>query len=213
MSKKSKIIYSVVAVIAIILIGVVMGMLVKKGADVKVEEGVADVEAIKLPKAKELKSILGKDIQQTDKLTDEYVLRNYTTDETDKSITYFYQTHLATNGERLMLKAKSMTEDEFKTQYNDKNTQTENYAALDLTFVSKTLYSVPDDYTVPEAFQSMVDEGIAEIEYGNDMVESIGMQRMYWYEDGVGYTLTAYYHNFTFEDMAEIVHYFIDNRK
>jgi hypothetical protein len=213
MSKKSKIIYSVIAVIVVVVLAFVVGKTLRGGVQKAVDENTADVKAINLPKSKELKSLFGDKIQQLDNLTDTYVLRNYKIDEEEKSITYYYQTHLATKGERLMLTAQSMTEDEFNAQCPNVNIQTDNYAGIDFTFANRILYYVPDDFEMNEGIQQLIDEGTAEVEYGNTMNEAISMQKVCWYENGVGYTLKAYYQDFTFDDIINLVHYFIDNRK
>ncbi len=213
MSKKSKIIYSVIAVLIVVVLGILIGTTVKNGVKQTVDENSADVEAIKLPKKKELVENIGEKIEQLNNLTDKYVLRKYEYGENEKSITYYYQTHLATTGERLMLKAEIMSEDDYNAQCPKVNVKTDNYAGKELTFASRTLYYVPDDFEMNDSIQKLIDDGYAEIMYGNTMNEAISMQKICWYEDGIGYTITAYYHNFTFEDLTELAHYYIDNRK
>jgi hypothetical protein len=213
MSKKSKIIYSVIAVLIVVVLGILIGTTVKNGVKQTIDENAADVEAIKLPKKKELTNGIGNNIEQLDNLTDKYVLRNYEFGEDGKSITYYYQTHLATTGERLMLKVEAMSEDDYNAKCPSVNIKTDSYAGKELTFAARTLYYVPDDFEMNDAIQQLIDEGYAEIEYGNTMDEAIDMQKICWYEDGFAYTITAYYHSFTFEDLTELAHYYIDNRK
>lgn len=222
MSKKSKIIYTVSIAAAVVIVAAVIFMLIKNNSQNDGNTGEqtqittsdkADVDAIAVPKNDEIKKITDGDIFQLDNLTDKYVLRNYQVDEEDNSITYYYQTHLATNGERLMIIAKPMTQEEFAAQVPAENIQTQNYKGIDLTYAYRTLYYLIDGEGVEAALQKMVDENVAEVEYGNTMDEVIDMQKMYWYDNGVSYTMKAYYHNFSFEDMCDLVHYFIDNKK
>lgn len=171
-------------------------------AEITTEQLVADVEPIELPKEAELEENIGFVPKQVESLTDKYVLRMVEYDE--NKVSYYYQMHLATVGDRLKIVAEPMTEEEYKNTLPTGNFETIEIDGQTLTFTDRTYFYVKDEDSVTDYIKGEVEANRATVELGNTLDELGSIETMSWYTDGIKYQLVAINHDFDIEKMQEL---------
>jgi hypothetical protein len=214
MGKSKKLSYIMVGVVAVIAIAVVVivSQTGQKGRVItSVEAEQAEITPSQLPQASELKELGLENSDTAETITDKFALSGYNIE--GKAITYNYQASAVTSGWRLSLKTEAMTEAEYKAQlptFNVQTTQLDN--GIEASFAESTLCYVSDDFVVGDNLQKSIDEGKTELKRGNSISqELIPIQRMYWYKDGIAYTLESQYRDYTLSDMKSLVTAFLNN--
>lgn len=183
---------------------------VTNAVEVTTEPTAADVEAIALPDKSEFAQILGFEPAQVDRLTDLYVLRYVFT--TDTGVEYYYQQHLAANGQRLILKIDKMSEDEYNASLPAESVaQHVEIDGRDAVFANRWLYKVPEGEDPGEGVLAMEKEGTAVISVGGIYKEASQLQTLDWYENGCRYELYCDFMNVTIEEMTEFAEYYFEN--
>lgn len=183
---------------------------VTNAVEVTTEPTAADVEAIALPDKSEFAQILGFEPAQVDRLTDLYVLRYVFT--TDTGVEYYYQQHLAANGQRLILKIDKMSEDEYNASLPAESVaQHVEIDGRDAVFADRWLYKVPEGEDPGEGVLAMEKEGTAVISVGGIYKEASQLQTLDWYENGCRYELYCDFMNVTLEEMTEFAEYYFEN--
>lgn len=183
---------------------------VTNAVEVTTEPTAADVEAIALPNKSEFAQILGFEPAQVDRLTDLYVLRYVFT--TDTGVEYYYQQHLAANGQRLILKIDKMSEDEYNASLPAESVaQHVEIDGRDAVFADRWLYKVPEGEDPGEGVLAMQEEGTAVISVGGIYKEASQLQTLDWYENGCRYELYCDFMNVTLEEMTEFAEYYFEN--
>lgn len=183
---------------------------VTNAVEVTTEPTAADVEAIALPDKSEFAQILGFEPAQVDRLTDLYVLRYVFT--TDTGVEYYYQQHLAANGQRLILKIDKMSEDEYNASLPAESVaQHVEIDGRDAVFADRWLYKVPEGVDPGEGVLAMEKEGTAVISVGGIYKEASQLQTLDWYENGCRYELYCDFMNVTIEEMTEFAEYYFEN--
>ncbi len=183
---------------------------VTNAVEVTTEPTAADVEAIALPDKSEFAQILGFEPAQVDRLTDLYVLRYVFT--TDTGVEYYYQQHLAANGQRLILKIDKMSEDEYNASLPAESVaQHVEIDGRDAVFADRWLYKVPEGEDPGEGVLAMEKEGTAVISVGGIYKEASQLQTLDWYENGCRYELYCDFMNVTIEEMTEFAEYYFEN--
>ena len=176
------------------------------------EATAADVEAIALPDKAEYAQLLGFEPAQVDRLTDMYVLRYVFT--TDTGVEYYYQQHLAANGQRLILKIDKMSEEDYNASLPAQSVaQTVEIAGREAVFADRMLYKMPPGDDPGEVITKMVEEGTAVLAESDLLREASEIQTLDWYENGCRYEIYADFMGLTVEDMTELAQYYFDNAK
>lgn len=183
------------------------------GANTEVStERVADVEPIELPDKTGIAQKLGFEPKQVDKLSDEFVLRMV--EDTEKGVIYHYQTHLAANGSRMLLKIEKMTEEEYNASLPKESVaQPMEIDGKSTVFADRILYKVSKDREVLDLFLQEEAEGKAVIVRTDIDNEISNIQTLDWYEDGCRYELYADYQNLTVDEMKELAQNYFTNAK
>ena len=180
--------------------------------EVTTESNVADVEAITLPDKSEYAQILGFEPAQVDRLTDKYVLRYVFT--TDTGVEYWYQQHMASNGQRLILKIDKMSEEDYQASLPAESVaQHVDIEGRDAVFADRMLYKFPAGDEPDEAILKMQEEGTAVIAESDIYREASEMQTLDWYENGCRYEIYGDFMGLTLEDMTELAEYYFQNAK
>lgn len=215
---KEIIILGSVVVVLCILLGV-MALSGKKneqqpqvsGTNTEVStERVADVEPIALPDAGGFSEKLGFEPKQVEKLSDEFVLRMV--QEEGEELIYHYQTHLAANGSRMLLKIKKMTEEEYNASLPKEGVaQPMEIDGRSTVFADRILYKVSKDREVLDIFLEEEAEGKAVIMRTDIDNEISNIQTLDWYENGCRYELYADYQDLTVDEMKELAHNYFTN--
>lgn len=214
--KKNKLIYSVTAVVIIIAVIILIAVAIINKNSKKVSTQEADkaqITAAPLPTEQELSSVNLENSDKAQYITDKFALSGY--DIIDNGITYNYQASEVTSGWRLTLTAKAMNEADFNAALPKGDTQNavfnENISAV---FIDRTINYVSDSYQITPQLQQNIDDGKTELERGNSIErELIPVQRIYWYKDGISYTLESRYRSYTIDDMTKLVQAFLDSNK
>lgn len=177
---------------------------------VETTERVADVEPIELPDKTGIAQKLGFEPKQVEKLSDEFVLRHV--EDIENGVIYHYQTHLAANGSRMLLKIEKMTEEEYQAALPKESVaQPIEIDGRNTVFANRVLYKVSEDREVSDTFLKEEEEGTAVIvrtEIDNEISE---IQTLDWYEDNCRYELYADYQGLTAEEMTELAHNYFTN--
>ena len=166
----------------------------------------ASIEPEELPE--DLEGTVGFAPKQLPMLTEHYALAKYEIGQ--DSVIYYYQTAVATNGERFMVICTKMSHDDYLASIPTKNVTTENYKDLELTYAERWLYSVPNDFEITGPIQKGIDEGTMEIEYGNTLQEVIKKDCFYWFDNGIKYEIQVRNQNLPYDTLLEIAKMIID---
>lgn len=176
------------------------------------EAAKSQIEEGDLPTNDELKSVGLEAVKQTSKINEQFNL--YTYEIADEGIKYSYLANAVTNGERLSLTAKAMSEDEFKSMLPKAKFQNGKVKDMDVVFNDRSLYSTTSEADgLPEFVKKAEEEGNVVVRYGDSLSELLPMQQMMWYSDGIGYTLESIARDYTYEDMAALTEDYLNNAK
>lgn len=218
--KEIVILASVAAVLCIVLIVMAIGG--KKGgsgsesgAQAETMENTgraADVEPIALPDKTGISQRLGFEPKQVDKLSEEFVLRMV--EDVENGVIYHYQTHLAANGSRMLLKIERMSEDEYRASLPKESVaQNLEIDGKSTVFADRILYKLSNDREVDELMKKQEAEGKVVIVRDDIYNEVSNIQTLDWYENGCRYELYADYQDLTVEEMTELAHNYFANAK
>lgn len=228
-SNFNKLIYGIIAILLVIIIAVVARIAVKNGRDAESvnkedtesitrsivqgqEAEISEIEEGDLPTDAELEENGLENVMQTSKINQQFNLYNYEITE-DGGIKYNYLANAVTNGERLSVTAKAMTEDEYNEMLPKTKAQNNNVDGIDVVYNDRNLYYTVDETEVPEYVKNAEEAGNVVIRYGNSLGELLPMQQLMWYKDGIGYTLESISRNYTYDDMAALAHDFFEATK
>lgn len=228
-SNFNKLIYGIIAILLVIIIAVAARIAVKNGSEVESmntedtenitrsivqgqEAEISEIEEGDLPTDAELEENGLENVMQTSKINQQFNLYNYEITE-DGGIKYNYLANAVTNGERLSVTAKAMTEDEYNEMLPKTKAQNNNVDGIDVVYNDRTLYYTVDETEVPEYVKNAEEAGNVVVRYGNSLGELLPMQQLMWYKDGIGYTLESISRNYTYDDMAALAHDFFEATK
>ena len=228
-SNFNKLIYGIIAILLVIIIVVAARIAVKNGSEVESvntedtesitrsivqgqEAEISEIEEGGLPADAELAEYGLENVMQTSKINQQFNLYNYEITE-DGGIKYNYLANAVTNGERLSVTAKAMTEDEYNEMLPKTKAQNNNVDGIDVVYNDRTLYQTVDETEVPEYVKNAEEAGNVVVRYGNSLGELLPMQQLMWYKDGIGYTLESISRNYTYDDMAALAHDFFETTK
>lgn len=171
----------------------------------------SEIEEGDLPGDSELKAAGLENVMQASKINEQFNLNNY--EITENGIKYNYLANAVTNGERLSLTAKAMTEDEYNEMLPKAKMQENTINDLTVVFNDRNLYYTVDGTEPPAYIKKAEEEGNVVVRYGNSLSELLPMQQMMWYADGIGYTLESIARTYTYDDMAQLTKDFLSNAK
>ncbi len=228
-SNFNKLIYGIIAILLVIIIAVAARIAVKNGRDAETvntedtesitggivqgqEAEISEIEEGDLPTDAELEENGLENVMQTSKINQQFNLYNYEITE-DGGIKYNYLANAVTNGERLSVTAKAMTEDEYNEMLPKTKAQNNNVDGIDVVYNDRNLYYTVDETEVPEYVKNAEEAGNVVVRYGNSLGELLPMQQLMWYKDGIGYTLESISRNYTYDDMAALAHDFFEATK
>lgn len=227
-SNFNKLIYVIIAILLVIIIAVAARIAIKNGRDAESvntedesitrsivqgqEAEISEIEEGDLPTDAELKENGLENVMQTSKINQQFNLYNYEITE-DGGIKYNYLANAVTNGERLSVTAKAMTEDEYNEMLPKTKAQNNNVDGIDVVYNDRNLYYTVDETEVPEYVKNAEEAGNVVVRYGNSLGELLPMQQLMWYKDGIGYTLESISRNYTYDDMAALAHDFFEATK
>lgn len=228
-SNFNKLIYGIIAILLVIIIVVAARIAVKNGSEVESvntedtesitrsivqgqEAEISEIEEGDLPTDAELEENGLENVMQTSKINQQFNLYNYEITE-DGGIKYNYLANAVTNGERLSVTAKAMTEDEYNEMLPKTKAQNNNVDGIDVVYNDRNLYYTVDETEVPEYVKNAEEAGNVVVRYGNSLGELLPMQQLMWYKDGIGYTLESISRNYTYDDMAALAHDFFEATK
>lgn len=228
-SNFNKLIYGIIAILLVIIIVVAARVAIKNGKDVESvntedtenitksivqgqEAEISEIEEGDLPADAELAEYGLENVMQTSKINQQFNLNNYEITE-DGGIKYNYLANAVTNGERLSVTAKAMTEDEYNEMLPKTKAQNNNVDGIDVVYNDRNLYYTVDETEVPEYVKNAEEAGNVVVRYGNSLGELLPMQQLMWYKDGIGYTLESISRNYTYDDMAALAHDFFEATK
>lgn len=222
----NKIVYAIIAFLFIVIIITAVSIAIKNRNDVKDvqeiensmieakekrEAEISEIEEGSLPSKEELVSVGLEDVMQASKINKQFNLYNYEME--DGGIKYNYLANAVTNGERLSISAKVMTEEEYKKMLPEAKMQKDTVDGIEVVYNDRSLYSTVDGEDLPGYVKNALDAGNVVVRYGNSTSELLPMQQIMWYTDGIGYTLESISRNYSYEDMAELVKDFLSEVK
>lgn len=164
-----------------------------------------------LPSESELAELGLEDVMQTNSINEQFNLSNY--EIVDGGIKYNYLANAVTNGERLSITAKAMSEEEYEEMLPTAKAEENTIDDIDVVYNDRTLYYTVDETQVPDYVKKAEEEGNAVVRYGNSLGEILPMQQLMWYSDGIGYTLESVARNYTYDDMAKLAQDFFEQVK
>lgn len=227
-SNFNKLIYVIIALLLVIIIAVAVMIAVKNGkgagSDDAAEENItrsivqgqeaeiSEIEEGDLPTDAELAENGLENVMQTSKINQQFNLYNYEITE-DGGIKYNYLANAVTNGERLSVTAKAMTEAEYNEMLPKTRAQNNTIDGIAVVYNDRNLYYTVDETEVPEYVKNAEEAGNVVVRYGNSLGELLPMQQLMWYKDGIGYTLESISRNYTYDDMAALAHDFFEATK
>ena len=164
-SNFNKLIYGIIAILLVIIIAVAARIAVKNGRDAETvntedtesitggivqgqEAEISEIEEGDLPTDAELEENGLENVMQTSKINQQFNLYNYEITE-DGGIKYNYLANAVTNGERLSVTAKAMTEDEYNEMLPKTKAQNNNVDGIDVVYNDRNLYYTVDETEVP----------------------------------------------------------------
>lgn len=177
----------------------------------KTEAEVSEIEEGKLPSENELSELGLEKVMQTSKINKQFNLSNY--EVLDGGIKYNYLASAVTNGERLSITAKAMTESEYNEMLPKAKAQKSTIDDVDVVYNDRNLYYTTDGAEPPAYVKNAEEAGNVVVRYGNSTSELVPMQQLMWYADGIGYTLESIARNYTYEDMAQLAEDFFGEAK
>ncbi len=222
----NKIVYAIIAFLFIVIIITAISIAIKNRNDVKDiqeiensmieakgkrEAEISEIEEGGLPSKEELVSVGLEDVMQASKINKQFNLYNYEME--DGGIKYNYLANAVTNGERLSISAKVMTEEEYKKMLPEAKMQKDTVDGIEVVYNDRSLYYTVDGEDLPGYVKNALDAGNVVVRYGNSTSELLPMQQIMWYTDGIGYTLESISRNYSYEDMAELVKDFLSEVK
>lgn len=222
----NKIVYAIIAFLFIVIIITAVSIAIKNRNDVKDileiensmieakgkrEAEISEIEEGDLPSKEELVSVGLEDVMQASKINKQFNLYNYEME--DGGIKYNYLANAVTNGERLSISAKVMTEEEYKKMLPEAKMQKDIVDGIEVVYNDRSLYYTVDGEDLPGYVKNALDAGNVVVRYGNSTSELLPMQQIMWYTDGIGYTLESISRNYSYEDMAELVKDFLSEVK
>ena len=222
----NKIVYASIAFLFIVIIITAVSIAIKNRNDVKDvqeiensmieakgkrEAEISEIEEGSLPSKEELVSVGLEDVMQASKINKQFNLYNYEME--DGGIKYNYLANAVTNGERLSISAKVMTEEEYKKMLPEAKMQKDTVDGIEVVYNDRSLYYTVDGEDLPGYVKNALDAGNVVVRYGNSTSELLPMQQIMWYTDGIGYTLESISRNYSYEDMAELVKDFLSEVK
>lgn len=170
--------------------------------NVRTEAEKSEIEEGNLPSDGELKDLGLENVMQTNKINEQFNLSNY--EIKDDCIKYNYLANAVTNGERLSITAKAMTETEYNEMLPKAKAQNNTIGDVDVVYNNRNLYHTEDDAELPEYIKKAEEAGNVVVREGNSLSELVPMQQLMWYTDGIGYTLESIARNYTYDDMAAL---------
>ena|GEM_PF-3278192 len=163
-------------------------------------------EAQPLPEKNYLKDNGFEGIMQSENLKDYFFTK---CDINDNLAVYNYQKNALTSGERLLIKVKKETEDEYNSSLKKVETFVTDKGDT-VSFKEVAINYVSDDFQINPAIEDAVNKGTAEVERGNSLErEIISAQRLSWYSQGYSYCIEARNLSFTKDDMLALYNDFI----
>lgn len=177
---------------------------------VKNEAEKSEIEEGDLPSDSELSGEGLENVMQTSKLNEQFNLSEY--EITDDGIRYNYLANAVTNGERLSITAKAMSEEEYNEMLPKAKAQENTINDISVVYNDRSLYyTTSEDEELPAYIKKADEAGNVVIRYGNSLSELVPMQQLMWYKDGIGYTLESIARNYTYEDMAALAEDFFES--
>lgn len=210
----------IVAIICIVLLASSASS--KKGGDTteaetsqQSEVRVASVDPYVLPEKAAVANIIGFEPNQIDRLTDEFVFRDFK--QTDNLVAYGYQSDEAANGTRLYLLIEKMSEDEYNASLPaenvSKNVEIEGRNAV---YADRYLYHLPEGEDPGEGVNQMVQNGEAVVEYGKTLLEEDDvnkdvseLQTVDWYENGCKFELYVKKLSLSEDEVINLAQYYL----
>lgn len=174
-----------------------------------VDDTVADVEPVELPDIAVVEESVGFAPKQVDRLTDEFVIRNVETSE--NKVSYYYQKHLATSGDRLILNVSQCSEEEYNASLPTENFEFVNIGDITAAYAKRLRYYLVNEESYNEPIQNLVNENIAIVEYGSTMDEVSGLETLTWYQDGMRFEIYALNKEFGMDKIVTLADYYINN--
>ncbi len=178
---------------------------------INTEAEISEIEEGDLPSKRELNELGLENVIQTSKLNQQFNLNNY--EITDNGIKYNYLANAVTNGERLSITAKAMTEAEYNEMLPKAKAQNGTVGDVNVVYNDRSLYYTTDSSDLPEYIKKAQEAGNVVVREGNSLSEILPMQQLMWYSDGIGYTLESIARNYTYDDMAALAQDFFDQVK
>lgn len=175
------------------------------------EAEVSEIEEGKLPSENELSELGLEKVMQTSKINKQFNLSNY--EVLDGGIKYNYLASAVTNGERLSITAKAMTEVEYNEMLPTAKVQESTIDDVAVVYNDRNLYYTTDGAELPPYVKNAEEAGNVVVRYGNSTSELIPMQQLMWYSNGIGYTLESIARNYTYVDMEQLAEDFFDEVK
>lgn len=228
----NKIVYIIIAVLFVVIIFIAVSVALKNNRELKnneeestivfetvtekeVSTNEAQISEIKegnLPSLQELSEAGLENVMQTSKINQQFNLYNY--EIKDGEIIYSYLANAVTNGERLYVRAKQMTEDEYNNMLPANDVQTGNIDNVTVVFNNRNVYYVREGLDLPEYIKKSVDDGKIVVRYDDNSIgELLPMQQMMWYNNGIGYTLESIRRSYNYEDMLKLTEDFFNASK
>ncbi len=178
---------------------------------VNTEAEISEIEEGDLPSKSELSELGLENVMQTSKINQQFNLNNY--EITDNGIKYNYLANAVTNGERLSITAKAMTEAEYSEMLPKAKAQNGTVGDVDVVYNNRSLYHTTDETGLPAYIKKAQEAGNVVVREGNSLSELLPMQQLMWYSDGIGYTLESIARNYTYDDMAALAEDFFNQVK
>ena len=172
------------------------------------EAEISEIEAGALPTDNELKEAGLIGVKQTNAINQQFNLNNY--EITDNSIKYNYLANAVTSGERLSITARVMTEEEYNEMLPKAKAVNNTVDNVNVVYNDRSLYNAVDGEELPGYIANAEKEGNVVVRYGSSIGELLPMQQIMWYQDGIGYTLESVSRNYTYDDMAALLHDFFE---
>lgn len=179
--------------------------------NVNTEAEKSEIEEGDLPSEGELKEVGLENVMQTSKINEQFNLNNY--EITDDGIKYNYLANAVTNGERLSITAKAMTEAEYNEMLPKAKAQNGTVGDVEVVYNDRSLYHTTDRTNLPQYIKNAEEAGNVVVREGNSLSELLPMQQLMWYSDGIGYTLESIARNYTYDDMAALADDFFNQVK
>jgi hypothetical protein len=210
----------IVAIICIVLLASSASS--KKGGDTtevetsqQSEVRVASVDPYVLPEKAVVANIIGFEPNQIDRLTDEFVFRDFK--NADNMVAYGYQNDEAANGTRLYLLIEKMSEDEYKASLPAENvSESIELEGRNAVYADRYLYHLPEGEDPGEGVNQMVQNGEAVVEYGKTLLEEDDvnkdvseLQTVDWYENGCKFELYVKKLSLSEDEVINLAQYYL----